>query len=321
MTPTTPLIPTISTLALKILPFDFLLNLSRRMRISIPLFAFFTALLLSLSFQVCRAQLTLPGQFYDSRFPTWQSDSIKKHGVSSITIRILDKPSSKPIRDTGKRVRYVFNARGMLTSFIKAFPMKDGRMDSTITRYEYDAQNRLKSQLEILGYYKRKTTYEQISDNAVKQTISVKHGSMEWQVLNVEVIQTEKSDKWERISIGGLNAKPYQKTLIERDSTGRMYHREVWVGSRLQLKEHWNFAKENNVNYVHENMITGERNSMQQVGDNGSFCHDYLCKNWSIVTGKKGHEEGWIFMNPATQDVEVWEFDYAFGFKQALSRK
>lgn len=234
---------------------------------------------------------------------------------------MLDKPSSKPIRDTGKRVRYVFNDRGMLTSFIKAFPMKDGRMDSTIFRYEYDAQNRLKSQLEILGYYKRKTTYEQMSDNAVKQIISVKHGTMEWQVLNVEVIQTEKSDKWERISIGGVNAKPYQKTLTERDSIGRMYHREVWVGSRLQLKEHWSFAKENNVHYVHENMITGERNSMQQVGDNGSFCHGDHCKNWSIVSSKMGHEDGWIFMNPATQDVEVWEFDYVFGFKQSLSRK
>lgn len=258
-------------------------------------------------------QKLLPGQFIEQRFPTFHPDSIKAYGIQSITIRMMDKPSNEPMYDRGRRFSYFFDKKGRLIRQQKLFPGWAGRVDTASLTWMYK-NGALVAQLEHLGSYRRMVHYEKIDAGLIKQTISVKRGSLDWQTLAEEQIETIVIDSGEIIRLGGLDAKPYQSTTIKKNANGTMTSREVWTGGKLQTKETWQFTRETLDAYVFEDGSKEESWVVHFNGnsESGTWCHNLECRDWSIVFNPNGWPKGWILMNPETQDMEIWEFEYSY---------
>lgn len=254
----------------------------------------------------------LPGQFIEQRFPVFNPDSIRAHHIQSVSIRLMDKPSNSPMYDHGRRFRYFFDEQGRMVRQQKVYPSRGGRMDTASFHWIYQEEE-LKATLEQQGRYKRMVRFSQLDEHRVRQTISIKRGGVDWFVLTEEEVETQAFKDGEVIQVGGLNAKPYQSTTTSRNSRGEITLKEVWASGKLQIRESWEFHGGTLDAYVFENRQTNESSVIHFDADleSGTWCHNLDCRDWSIVFHPDGWPKGWIMMNPDSQDMEIWEFQYS----------
>ena len=272
-----------------------------------------------LNFSPIQAQFIVPGELIQESLPTFNEDSIAKRGIRSITLRTLRKPSMKPIYDDGKRTRYRFNEKGQVTEFKKIYPGKYGVLDTSIVRCEFEQHGPVRL-LERVVSYRRLTSYSYPEDDVVHLEIKVKRGNSPWQVIRREELVTQEDHNSrgmnKRITRGGIGEKAYQKTDEHYDGFGRITSREIWNGNRSQSIETWVWQDDKIKGYFKNDLLENRQSSIEYNIDaprqeEGKWCIEE-CREWSIVHHKNGLPKGWIFMNPKTENMEIWEFDYDF---------
>lgn len=265
------------------------------------------------------AQFITPGELIQETLPTFNEDSIATHGIRSITLRMLRKPSNRPIYDDGKRTIYKFNQSGKITELRKIYPGKYGVLDTSIIAFSYTNQ-KLQSVRERVGSYQRVTTYSYPEENHIVLTIEVKRGKSAWQVIRKEELVKSETYSSQGHTLettrGGIGEKPYQKTVEYYDGYQRLSSREIWNGSRSQSIETWVWQDKLIKGYFKNNLLENKKISIEYSLDaprqeEGTWCNEE-CRNWSIVHHKNGLPKGWIFMNPKSENMEIWEFDYEF---------
>lgn len=261
----------------------------------------------------------VPGQFLESSYPTFSSESIAASGIRSITVRLMRKPSGRTIYDDGRRLMYRFDESGDLTSFKKVNPGPYGSTDTVITLW-IKVNGRLHTMFEKVGGYQRKVEYEHIHDSLSYETISVKRGDLDWQVLSKEKIALSlKKVAGRTIKVelrGGLDSKPYQRT-IRTYQNGNITGEEQWVGARIRYVDEWHYRNGRVAEYVHRDEEQGRKFQVtygtdDALQDEGDWCIEDVCRSWSMVYYPDGLPKGWIIIDPESQDLEIWEFRYGY---------
>lgn len=227
----------------------------------------------------------------------------------------MRKPSSRPIYDDNIRFTYFFDRDGNLIGFRKTYPALGGRIDTT-SYSRIVVGGELLQESEQIGRYQRRITYQRIDSATVKRTIKVKRGSMDWEDFSKEKIVKKSIANGYVEMIGGLRDEPYQRVVYEHDKSGRLTQIETWNGSRMQSVETWTYKDSSLKKYEFKDLLDNQKSSysfpMNWEEDIGLYCDEDQCKDWSIVTHENGWPKGWIFMNPTTQDMNIWEFDYKY---------
>lgn len=257
----------------------------------------------------------IQSNFIENRYPTFEPSDIAKAGIKTIRISEMRKPSSMPIYDDNVRFNYYFDRSGELIGFRKTYPSLGGKVDTTsMSRFIINGE--LVQESEKIGRYQRRVVYERLDSNTIKQTISVKRGASDWELLNKEKIQTKKIKTGKVEMIGGLNDQPYQRIVYQYNNAGNLTSIETWNGSRIQSIESWEYEKGEMTKYEFKDLLNSKNSSyrfpLDWEKDKGMYCQNSECKDWSIVTQKDGWPKGWIFMDPKSQDMNIWEFDYKF---------
>jgi len=263
-----------------------------------------------------QAQLIVPGEFLEHRFPMFNEDSIKARGIRYISIRMMRKPSLKPITDDGRRAKYSFDPKGRLISFQKTYPVRHGQMKTATTDYRYTGKF-LSEETEYLGTYHRRTTYQKLESGDIEKSISVQRGSGGWQTVGTEVIHIDKTKNDSSIIVSKSHATepypPYMVTETESDLKGRKTRNETRASGRTQHVERWKYSGDLISVYSFLDVINDRALRIEYAEastDNGKWCENNDCKDWSVVYYDDGLPKGWIFMNPETEDMEIWEFRY-----------
>ncbi|MEQ9186223.1 MAG: hypothetical protein RLP15_00700 [Cryomorphaceae bacterium] len=231
----------------------------------------------------------------------------------------MRKPSSKTIYDDGRRVIYHFDAQGELTSFQKVNPGPYGGADTISTTW-IRMNGIVQAKAERVGQYRRRITYSYPSDSIVLESIKVKRGELDWQDIATEqVITKRRLIHGNEIIIsfrGGVDAKPYQRMITTIGPQG-IEGKEAWIGARVQFIEEWHYRQKQVSEFTHRNLEQGTELSItysteNDLQDEGTWCENGLCRNWSLVYNEEGLPKGWIIIDPETQDLEIWEYRYRF---------
>lgn len=265
-----------------------------------------------------QGQVIAPGRFIDRNFPLFDAGAIAGDSIERISVKLLGKASMKPITDKGERLVYKFDTLGRLCVFWHVFPRQSGELD-TLKRIFFYQDDKLLFETEVLGSYHRKVTYEPESEHVIRKCIEVKRGAHEWQLLDEERVEThiKESDSGKVVTeyTGGLYSSPYQHTVTSFNRHGLPVSRLVWNGHRLQSSEHW--RHENGLLAAYRFEQHGSHHPVSITyspkdgrHDAGTWCADGTCLNWSLVYFPTGLPKGWIFINPETEDMKVWEFEY-----------
>ena len=285
---------------------------SRQPRLAWCLISFISAFLInSHSLQSQEIQ----SEFLQHKYPTFSEEDIKESRIKKLTIREMRKPSSRPIYDDNIRFTYFFDKEGLLIGYRKTYPSLGGRVDTTsMSRIIINGE--LVQESEKIGRYQRRIVYQRLDSMTVKQTISVKRGAGEWEDFVQEKIVSKKIKNGKAEMIGGLKSEPYQRIVYQNDDRGRLTSIETWNGSRIQSIENWVYSGDHLTNYQFRDLLDKKKSEynfpIDWDKDNGIFCNSTECKDWSIVTRDDGWPKGWIFMDPKTQDMNIWEFDYKY---------
>lgn len=262
------------------------------------------------------SQVIAHGQFIDQKFPLFEARAIVGDSIERISVKLLGKASMKPIADKGERLIYNFDTLGRLRVFRHVFPRLSGELD-TLKRVFFYQEDNLLFETEVLGNYHRKVTYEPVNGQVIRKCIEVKRGAQDWQLLDEEKVETQFSDSGKVVTeyTGGLFSNPYQHTVTTFNPRGLPVSRQVWNRHRLQFSEHWRyenglltaygFAQEGS---PHPISITYTPKAGRY--DAGTWCAGGTCFNWSMVYYPSGLPKGWIFIDPETEDMKVWEFEY-----------
>lgn len=278
--------------------------------ISIFLFCFFHS----------QAQLIIPGKFIDERYPLFNDSIIAQQGLESITIRVMRKPSSRPIYDDGRRITYHFNELGRLISFQKVFPSRAGRVDTSSLTFIY-RNDILQARSEKIGKYRKRISFDYINTHHIIETIKVKHGNMDWDELGKEEIIRNETRSNNQVLItelrGGVHESPYQQTITMLNADTQPIKKETWFGSRLSSSESFEYSNNLLSSYSISNPQKGssikiDYDTSSLLQDEGEWCENELCKNWSIVYYETGLLKAFILMNTETQDMEIWEYRYSY---------
>jgi len=265
------------------------------------------------------AQTIIPGVLLEARYPTFSADVVRTKQIESATIRLMRKPSSRTIYDDGRRVIYHFNTEGDLSSLQKVNPGPYGSTDTVSTTW-IRMNGELQAKAERVGNYRRRIGYAHVNDSTVIETIKVKRGAMEWQEIAQEQVSTlRKLINGDVILIemrGGIDAKPYQRIITTIGPQG-IEGRESWLGARVQYIEEWHYRQRMVSEYTYRNLeqntvFTLTYSTDQPLQDEGQWCENGSCRNWSVVYYDDGLPKGWIIIDPETQDLEIWEFRYRF---------
>ncbi|MEZ4720608.1 MAG: hypothetical protein R2813_01880 [Flavobacteriales bacterium] len=243
------------------------------------------------------------------RYPVFKASEIQKARIKTITIRELNKPSGWQIFDQSRRFHYEYNRKGELIHYRKTYPGHGGRIDTLQFYFEY-ANGALVQEIERTGRYQRKIRYDRLDAHKTAKLIETRRGNDDWEEVANEVI-TEKSidGGWVRY-LSGPSSEPYQHEFyLEKESK---QSREVWTGSRLQTIQEWKGLTNNEVSYRCEYNFKKDSVEMRLLGDEGEWCINGQCRDWSMVLHENGFPKGWIFMDTKTQDAEIWEFVYQY---------
>lgn len=261
------------------------------------------------------AQGTLKEEFLDHKYPLFTEGAIKGNNVKSVTIREMHKPSGRPVYDQNRRFNYFFDRSGRMIGYRKTFPGYGGRVD-TVGFSRIYVGDFIAQEVEKLGKYERKIMYQDQGDGLVKQIISVKRGSMDWQEINVEQIEIRAITGGEVKLTGGIKATPYQRIVVMKNELGQNKSREVWNGSRIQTIEFWEYDRTELSLYRFKDLLDHNDVSFTfpsaKDEDNGVYCENGTCKEWSIVWHANGLPKGWIFYDKQSQHMDIWEFDYKY---------
>jgi len=254
-------------------------------------------------------------EFLQNKYPTFSSEDIKEAGIRKLVIREMRKPSSRPIYDDNIRFNYFFDKEGILIGYRKTYPSLGVRVDTT-SMSRIIENDELIQESEKIGRYQRRVVYQRIDSITVKQTISVKRGAGDWEEFAQEKIVTRKIKNGKAEMVGGMLSEPYQRIVYQNDDQKRLTSIETWNGSRVQSIETWTYVDERLLNYQFRDLLDKKKSEysfpMDWEKDSGVYCTSNECKDWSIVTRDDGWPKGWIFMDPKTQDMNIWEFDYKY---------
>jgi hypothetical protein len=254
----------------------------------------------------------LSNEFLLHRYPTFEAAEVAKEGIKSITIREMQKPSSRPIYDYSIRFTYFFDRQGRLIGYRKTYPGYGGRIDTNEVKRIY-FQNQLAQETERMGSYQRKTVYAPLASNTQKRTISTRIGKAPWEKISLEKIEHQEIKGGFVKLIGGIRSEPYQRIVCMQNEQDNLVVRETWNGSRIQNLEMWEYSSSIPTYYrfkdVSQNAVFEYRFPSNDSAE-GSFCVKGKCKKWSIVRHENGWPKGWILMDPVSQDAEIWEFVY-----------
>lgn len=266
------------------------------------------------------SQVILPAQFIDERYPLFNDDSIARQNIERITIRIMRKPSSKPIYDDGRRIIYHFNELGRLVSFQKLYPTRLGQIDTSSNTFIY-RNDIIQARSEKIGKYRKRVSIDHINTHHTIETIKVKRGAMDWDELGKEEIHRSETADEERIIEttlrGGINEKAYESRINIYDLDKRLLKKEVYHGVRIISTESLEYMDGKVSRYVSSNFSKG---STLEVGyttlsfpqDEGTWCENSTCQTWSIVYHDNGLPKAFILMTPESQDMEIWEYRYSY---------
>ncbi len=260
------------------------------------------------------AQLICPGELHEDRFPVFCEDSIAARHISKIVLRNTSKPSSRPIYDHGRRSVYEFDNEGRLSHLLLVFPIRNKGLDTIEHHWIYRA-GELVSELESTGAYVKRTRYQDEPDGSTTRSVQIKHHSDEWQSVGRDVVRMEEQDSRTVFSIATGNNPPYEECVTTYIEGGLPETREVWNGPRLQTKESWNY-EDSTITYsrfvasevIPQMLIT--YNYKGETLDKGRFCRRADCKDWSLFYYPDGLPKAWLFIDPVTQDLDIWEFTY-----------
>jgi hypothetical protein len=281
---------------------------SKRCSLSISVF-------LIVSFQA-RAQIIVPGKFIDERYPVFNDSIISEQSIESITIRVMRKPSSRPIYDDGRRISYHFNDQGRLISYQKVVPSRAGRVDTSSITFIY-RNDILQARSEKIGKYRKRIAFNYINTHHIVETIKVKHGDMDWDELGKEEVQRSETLSNQQWIItekkGGINETPYQQNITILNQALKPVRKEMWHRSRLIGTETFEYSNNLLYKYSIENIQKGssiqvEYKTSSVLQDEGKWCENEICKTWSIVYHETGLPKAFILMNTETQDMEIWEY-------------
>lgn len=248
------------------------------------------------------------------RYPSFEEEAIKQAGIRTIIIREMQKPSSQPVFDYSIRFKYFFDQNGHLIGYRKTYPGYGGRIDTNEVKRIF-VGDYLAQESEKLGAYQRREVYTALDSITTKRTISTRRGEGEWEKISQEKITRQSISGGDVQLIGGLKSEPYQRVVSYRNEANQITSREVWNGSRMQSVEMWEYQNGDPRFYRYKDVAQNEVFEYEFPSTEnleGSFCTRGLCKRWSIVNHENGWPKGWILMNPETQDVEIWEFDYRY---------
>ena len=255
----------------------------------------------------------ISNEFIDRTYPDFLPSAIKDAGIKTITIREMHKPSSRQIFDQGKRFTYFFDHEGRMIGYRKTYPSYGGRIDTNSFSRIFVGDH-VAQEIEKLGTYQRKKTFKPIDSLGVQQTVSVKRGTTDWQVITEEEVRIKPIEKGRVIFLSGVDLEPYQRTIEKADDDGNILSGEIWNGSRLQSIELWEYENGKRVTHRFKDLVDDRIISHRLPGaseaDRGEYCRDNDCLTWSILNHNIGLPKGWIFMNESTQDIDIWEFDY-----------
>ena len=266
------------------------------------------------------SQVIIPGKFIDQRYPLFNDSRIADQAIESITIRVMRKPSSRPIYDDGRRIAYHFNEQGRLISFQKVFPSRAGRVDTISHTFIY-RNDIIQARSEKIGKYRKRISLDHISTHQVIETIKVKHGNMDWDELGKEEIKRNESKIEDQLLItelrGGVNEAQYQSTISVFNANNKPIKKEVWYSSRLASLEQYEYSNGLLSSYSIKNAEKGSTmnisySTSSSIQDEGTWCENDECKNWSIVFYETGLPKAFILMNIKTQDMEIWEYRYKY---------
>ena len=266
------------------------------------------------------SQVIIPGKFIDQRYPLFNDSNITNQAIESITIRVMRKPSSRPIYDDGRRIAYHFNELGRLISFQKVFPSRAGRVDTISHTFIY-RNDIIQARSKKIGKYRKRISLDHISTHQVIETIKVKHGNMDWDELGKEEIKQNKSKIGNQLLItelrGGLNEAPYQSTISVFNADNKPIKKEVWYGSRLASSEQCEYSNGLLSNYSSNNAEKGSTmnisySTISSLQDEGTWYENDECKDWSVVFYETGLPTAFILMSTKTQDMEIWEYRYKY---------
>lgn len=262
----------------------------------------------------CSAQVIVPGELHEERFPVFNADSIRAKGITRITLRNTSKPSSRPIYDHGRRSVYEFDSEGRLSHLMLVFPLRGGRLDS-VEHYWIFRSGKLVSELESTGSYKRRTRYDYSDEDVAVRKIEVQHHSEEWQSVGEEELKTIESGRQTIHSIASVGNEPFEEEITLKNSEGQIATQEVWNGPRLQARETWSY-QDSTITYTYFDanatipalLISYESEAGRF--ERGRWCKRAKCQDWSLYYNDRGMPKAWLFIDPVTQDMEIWEFQY-----------
>jgi len=277
-------------------------------------------LVLLIAFHCTQAQFIEPGKFVDGNFPAFSPEAIKANLIKEITIRKMRKPSGEPIYDDGVRYIYHFDGEGRLTTFKHVFEGYRHRSDTIIRRYGY-TEGHVQFLETQHGKYVKRIAYHWTSDTFALITRKVRRGTGDWELLsseqmsisNLSTSDGQLTTEW----LGGIDAKPYQRAQTQYNAKKLPIYHEIRVGARLHIEEHWDYSEEFVSNY--ERTDHQENQSLEVsyryhngTAEEGNWCKNGHCREWSLVLNDKGLPKGWLFMQEVSQNLEIWEFRYVY---------
>ena len=257
------------------------------------------------------AQLMVPGELIDGRYPTFHEDSIRQLGIKSITLRTTDKPSSRPIYDRGRRAIYRFDKRGRMIAFSVVFPVRNGRVDTIYHTWKYEGK-KLVMERERTGSYERKVIYK---DSL--RTVKVRHGNEAWQQAGREVVKEHSTSNSKTFTISAPGQEPYETQYTTLNDQGEPTSREIWNGPRLITREVWEYGDTltSYALFLAGEMIPDKQISYVMKGnhyDHGRWCQRAKCRDWSLLYRDDGLPKAMLIFEPVNQDMEILEFQYVF---------
>jgi len=116
--------------------------------------------------QILNAEAELFGEV-----PFFNAYEIKKLKIKSITGEMHIKKDFEKMSKKALYIQYNFDEQGRLLNQISTFKKPDGKIDTTVILYEYDALDRVlvKRKADAFGYYSYNYEYDQ-NNNVVKET-------------------------------------------------------------------------------------------------------------------------------------------------------
>lgn len=265
------------------------------------------------------AQIIEEGQFIEEVYPRFSEADIAEQGISKITLRKMRKPSGRPIYDDGERIHYHFDTEGHLVHFQMIFPGYRGQLDTTSRRFVYD-DDELRSTEIQRGKYRKRIDYARVDDSTVIEERWVRRGNDPWEFLDKEQTVTEErlvnglteKTHW----IGGIASKPYKSIVEQLNDAALPLSREVWHGARMHVAERWKYRDDGRLmTYEKDNRRDGGSIALTYPADeaeDGQWCEQGNCREWSRVYQDDGLPKGWIFYHTDSENMDIYEFRYLY---------